>query len=180
MGQKCGGCLTAENARQDINLASHSGGDGDEIDPREQGIGNDEHFRAGKKKKMMADNEMDGADMFDLSQTNKKDIHLSIHAPKASSATLIDKFPDIANSQVLAAYKKNGPFKFTVQQLPEDENLPVLGPYQIENDIVYIGQWKNGVRHGKGKQLWKDGSLYEGKELKRIQLIRLNKRRALR
>jgi hypothetical protein len=27
---------------------------------------------------------------------------------------------------------------------------------------IYIGQWKNGMKWGKGKQIWPDGSVYEG------------------
>lgn len=30
----------------------------------------------------------------------------------------------------------------------------ILGKY------VYEGQWKNNERNGRGKQLWKDGSIY--------------------
>lgn len=28
--------------------------------------------------------------------------------------------------------------------------------------VRYIGQFSNGLRHGKGKQVWEDYSLYEG------------------
>jgi len=31
------------------------------------------------------------------------------------------------------------------------DSLPLLGPYEFENGAVYVGQWKSGVRHGKGK-----------------------------
>ena len=27
---------------------------------------------------------------------------------------------------------------------------------------MYIGTWKNGLRHGQGKQYWPDGSIYIG------------------
>lgn len=32
----------------------------------------------------------------------------------------------------------------------------------LENGAVYIGEWKNGLRDGKGTQIWPDGSKYEG------------------
>jgi len=44
----------------------------------------------------------------------------------------------------------------------------------LENGSIFMGQWKHGQRHGRGKQLWyywllfklfilrKDGSIYEG------------------
>ena len=44
----------------------------------------------------------------------------------------------------------------------EDKKLPFLDPHELENGSIYIGQWKNGLRHGKGKQIWTDGSVYEG------------------
>lgn len=34
--------------------------------------------------------------------------------------------------------------------------------YFISAKYVYEGQWKNNERNGRGKQLWKDGSVYEG------------------
>lgn len=37
------------------------------------------------------------------------------------------------------------------------------GPVRMENNAIYEGEWsKDGKRHGKGKQYWVDGSLYEG------------------
>ncbi len=30
------------------------------------------------------------------------------------------------------------------------------------NGVRYIGQFNNGMRNGKGKQVWDDFSLYEG------------------
>jgi hypothetical protein len=37
------------------------------------------------------------------------------------------------------------------------------GPIEAENGIIYIGSWtKVGMRQARGKQLWPDGSVYEG------------------
>ena len=34
---------------------------------------------------------------------------------------------------------------------------------EFENGAVYQGQWsKDGLQHGRGVQVWKDGSKYEG------------------
>ena len=52
--------------------------------------------------------------------------------------------------------------KFQYPSEIDDPDIIELGPYEFENMAVYIGQWKNGLRHGKGKQLWNDGSIYEG------------------
>ncbi|WP_372937634.1 hypothetical protein [Seonamhaeicola sp.] len=42
-----------------------------------------------------------------------------------------------------------GPFKYTEHF--DDLDIAELGPYEFDNGAVYIGQWKNGLRHGKGK-----------------------------
>ena len=34
--------------------------------------------------------------------------------------------------------------------------------YQYNTGSVYQGQWKGGMRHGKGKMTWTDGAYYEG------------------
>ena len=46
--------------------------------------------------------------------------------------------------------------------LDSDLKFPELGPYEFENGAVYVGQWKEGQRQGRGKQFWTDGSFYEG------------------
>ena len=32
----------------------------------------------------------------------------------------------------------------------------------MENGTKYVGQFFNGMRNGRGKQVWEDFSLYEG------------------
>lgn len=44
---------------------------------------------------------------------------------------------------------------------PVDDH-PTLGPYKFSDLSVYMGQWKNGFKHGYGVQMWVDGSIYEG------------------
>lgn len=39
---------------------------------------------------------------------------------------------------------------------------PEIGPYRYPDGSTYLGQYKNGTRHGYGEQIWKDGSLYQG------------------
>jgi hypothetical protein len=38
------------------------------------------------------------------------------------------------------------------------------GPIILGNDAVFIDEWSvlDGLRHGRGKQMWPDGSVYEG------------------
>ena len=58
---------------------------------------------------------------------------------------------------------KLGPYKYDKPVTEEDKQLIEKGPYQLDNGAVYIGQWnKEGQRKGKGKQIWSDGSVYEG------------------
>ena len=35
---------------------------------------------------------------------------------------------------------------------------PYFGPYRYDNGATYVGQYKEGKRHGEGKQVWRDGS----------------------
>ena len=34
--------------------------------------------------------------------------------------------------------------------------------HEYSTGSVYQGQWKGGMRHGKGKMTWTDGAYYEG------------------
>lgn len=38
------------------------------------------------------------------------------------------------------------------------------GPFRLRSGAVYIGEWQRDLekRSGKGRQVWLDGSLYEG------------------
>lgn len=58
--------------------------------------------------------------------------------------------------------EKLGNFKYPELKDKDLEKLPTLGPFELENGAIYLGQWKQGSRHGKGKQIWGDGSVYEG------------------
>ena len=83
------------------------------------------------------------------------------HAPSISVAKQIREVPNYNNIAAQSTYDKIGEFNYD-QNHQEDSHLPKLGPYEFDNGAVYIGQWKQGVRHGKGKQYWNDGSFYEG------------------
>lgn len=88
-----------------------------------------------------------------------------------------------AENQLVAEYSAKHPFKFPsstiVESAPSDENPDehdneantatkkepkklVLGPYLYPNGATYIGNYDKGLRQGRGKQIWKDGSCYEG------------------
>ena len=42
-----------------------------------------------------------------------------------------------------------GPFKYDEHE--EEKDVIELGPHLFENGAVYIGQWKNGLKYGKGR-----------------------------
>lgn len=42
------------------------------------------------------------------------------------------------------------------------EEAVYLDKIELENGIVYEGEWLNGMRHGQGTQIWVDGSRYVG------------------
>lgn len=83
------------------------------------------------------------------------------HAPKHQKAMKVSVFPVPENPGLSSIEQKKGKFQFEENQA-EEANLPVLGPYMLKDGVVYEGQWKNGMRHGRGKAVWKDGSIYEG------------------
>ena len=55
-------------------------------------------------------------------------------------------------------YKKNKCVAATIGVL-ERKKLPLI---KIENNMEFLGEWKNGLRDGKGKQIWSDGSVFTG------------------
>lgn len=83
------------------------------------------------------------------------------HAPNEEVAKKIDQVPVYDNIATKKSYDKCGEFVYD-QDTDEDKTLPKLGPYEFDNSAIYVGQWKNGQRHGRGKQYWSDGSFYEG------------------
>jgi hypothetical protein len=92
--------------------------------------------------------------------THDQDHLIKDHGPKYH-VTQLDRFPDCTNPKVLQQLEKCGNYIYRKEFVQYGE-LPYLPPIRLENDCVYVGQWKNGKKHGKGKQLMADGALYEG------------------
>jgi hypothetical protein len=85
------------------------------------------------------------------------------HCPNKTWSKEIAGFPALNNPRTEQVQKRLGYFVLPDSvSLKEFEGLPELGPYELENDSVYLGQWKYGLRFGIGRQQWKDGSIYEG------------------
>ncbi len=73
--------------------------------------------------------------------------------------------PDYSNEKTRAAEAKLTPFIYDTEmsKSPSFQDVISRGPYQLDNGAVYIGEWnQEGMRQGKGIQIWADGSKYEG------------------
>ena len=75
--------------------------------------------------------------------------------------TKIDTFPEMKNENVLKIIKSIGFLNLKIEN-SHFNNLPEMGPFQYIDKSVYLGQFKDGNRHGRGKFLFSDGSFYEG------------------
>lgn len=77
-------------------------------------------------------------------------------------AKFLKRKPINKNARVNKLLSKLGDFKY-LWDTPEDSLWDSLGPYEIlSNGAIYIGQWKHGMRHGRGMQIWADGARYDG------------------
>lgn len=87
--------------------------------------------------------------------------------PGTAVAKPVAKLPDYSNPATKATEEKLGPFNYERDAPPASElaglELIKRQPYELDNGAIYEGQWtKEGLRHGRGVQVWKDGSKYEG------------------
>lgn len=73
-----------------------------------------------------------------------------------TSAKLFE-LPECCPPAVRETYQKLGPFEMF--DLSECE---IPEPRQLEGGILYQGQWVDGEKEGFGRQVWPDGSIYEG------------------
>ena len=61
---------------------------------------------------------------------------------------------------------KLGKFDYSLYPISKEAEFalttyPKGGPFQLDG-AAYNGQWCYGKRHGRGKQIWNNGSIYEG------------------
>jgi len=70
--------------------------------------------------------------------------------------------PDYSSHAARRIKNKLGPFIHD-SRVSSPENAVSRGPFELDGDSVYVGQWSaDGLREGKGVQMWKDGSKFEG------------------
>ena len=80
-----------------------------------------------------------------------------------STAKQLNVMPDYSNHATKETEKKLGAMVYDQPDTPTTKTLISRGPYELDNGAIYVGEWtKDGLRHGKGLQIWKDGSKYEG------------------
>jgi hypothetical protein len=69
--------------------------------------------------------------------------------------------PDYSTQATKLIETKLGQFMFG--ELSDEARLVKRGPVEMENGAIYTGEWNStNQRHGRGKQCWSDGSMYEG------------------
>lgn len=75
----------------------------------------------------------------------------------------LPEMPDYSNQATSATEAKLGQFVFDKIESPREHELVNRGPCEMDNGAIYHGQWsQDGLREGKGTQIWKDGSKYVG------------------
>lgn len=85
-----------------------------------------------------------------FSNSNKSTTGYYDSSAPRQDARKLDSIPDYSNPYTQETIRKLGPFVYDMDT-PEYQKLPELGPYELDNSSVYIGQWKDSIRHSKGK-----------------------------
>lgn len=82
-------------------------------------------------------------------------------APDPSYAVATDKIPEL-KPIITAVRAKLGPFVYNADDKISPSTEAPKAYLIKESNSVYVGQWKNGKRQGRGEQYFADGSFYEG------------------
>lgn len=68
--------------------------------------------------------------------------------------------PEITNTTTKNLEEQLGPFSYSGLPRGLAPNRKMRNPVEFDNSTIYIGEWAKGVREGRGKQIWSDGSVY--------------------
>lgn len=98
-----------------------------------------------------------------------------------SKSEFLESMPETTNERVAKILETYGEFDYLKQEHKKFNEkflrYPIFNPVRFEDGSIYHGQWKVDLktyspdsskdlrkefRHGKGKQIWPDGSLYDG------------------
>jgi hypothetical protein len=77
---------------------------------------------------------------------NTLEIVNNAHAPPVATARLLQSMPTLNNIRVESTYRKIGRYQF-IRKDTINNSLPVLGPFELNNGAIYIGQWKYGTKY---------------------------------
>ncbi|KAL4507195.1 hypothetical protein ABPG72_001988 [Tetrahymena utriculariae] len=77
---------------------------------------------------------------------------------RASEDTVENRSNDIKPTK---KFQKKSSLNEISKEIDNGEDV-IEKTVRLKNGAEYSAQWKNGLRHGKGKQIWLDGSVYEG------------------
>ena len=73
-----------------------------------------------------------------------------MHKPSAEIAIECLDIPDYKTETTKRSYDKFGEYAYDHPEL-DDPDAVTLPPHKLTNHSIYIGTWKNGGRHGRGK-----------------------------
>ena len=76
---------------------------------------------------------------------------------------VLPAMPENSNQVSKATESRLGSFVWDIDSEFVLLDLISRGPCELDNGAVYHGQWnRDGLREGKGTQMWQDGSKYVG------------------
>lgn len=90
---------------------------------------------------------------------NPKD--LEVHCPDNDYAVKIKEIPEDLKIVIDDRMMDVSTFEFDQDDEIVNEAI-LIGPRQLPSHAIYIGQWLNKMRNGRGQQVSADGSIYEG------------------
>lgn len=102
----------------------------------------------------------DGLDDLQLSEAEDS-AELARHGPPASVAVKIRGIPPSLETRMEALARSQNKFDFNQDNQMVDKAV-FLGLRQFSNQSVYLGQWYQQQRNGRGQLIYPDGSVYEG------------------
>ena len=86
--------------------------------------------------------------------------------PKIKPSYRPAELPVYTTEIIQLTEQKLGKLVYPTSESIENSEKIVKGPTMMENRAIYIGEWNSsGEKHGRGIQIWPDGSKYEGEWL---------------
>lgn len=74
------------------------------------------------------------------------------------SWSVLASVPELLTNKAKVCWSRLGPYTYPLDVIEGDP----MGPIELQDGSVYIGQWRNGKRYGKGQLMTVAGALLEG------------------